>query len=221
MKRRNFVRSLLITPAVPVALAAGQAATNTAPAQQPPPQPNTPARQVSRPPAEVPQLEVTAVDLAGQPAPGYFTAVQFSTLQKLGALLLPPLKNNPGALDAQAPEFLDFLIGASPADRQNLYLSGLDAIEAQSHEKFHKSFSALNDRQADAILRPLLVARPWPQDLPNDPLQNFIAQVHEDLRTATVNSREWAAASEKAGHRFPRGSRSTGYYWRPIDPIEG
>ncbi len=219
MRRRNFVRSLLITPVAPAVLAAGQAATNTAPAQQPPPQPNTPARQVSRQPTEVPQLEVTAVDLAGQPAPRYFTAVQFSTLRKLGALLMPPLKNNPGALDAQAPEFLDFLIGVSPDDRQKLYLSGLDNLETQANDKFQKSFCDLDDHQADAILRPLLVARPWPQDLPSDPVQNFIAQVHEDLRTATMNSREWAAAAEKSGHRFTRGFRTSGYYWSPIDPI--
>jgi hypothetical protein len=79
----------------------------------------------------------------------------------------------------------------------------------------------LDAQQADTILKPLLVARPWPEDLPSDPLQNFMAQVHEDLRTATMNSREWAAASEKSGHRFSRRSRTSGYYWAPIDPIEG
>lgn len=220
MKRRNFVRSLLITPVAPAVVLAGQAAApQTTPRQQPPPQANTPARQISRQPHEIPQLEVTAVDLAGQPAPGYFTAVQFSTLRKLGGILLPPLKNNPGAIEAQAPEFLDFLISVSPGDRQKLYLSGLDSLEEQSKDKFQKSFCDLNAQQANTILRPLLVARPWPQDLPSDPLQNFMAQVHEDLRTATMNSREWAIASEKSGHRFTRRSRTSGYYWAPIDPI--
>ncbi len=221
MKRRNFVRSLLVTPVAPAVLAAGQAATNTAPTQQPPPQPNTPARQVPRQPPEVPHLDVTAVDLTGKPAPQYFNEIQFSTLRKLGDLLMPPLKNNPGAVEAEAPEFLDFLISVSPDDRQKLYLSGLDSLQAESKDKFQKSFCDLSAQQADAILKPLLVARPWPEDLPSDPLQNFMAQVHEDLRTATVNSREWAAASEKSGHRFSRRSRSSGYYWAPIDPIEG
>jgi hypothetical protein len=68
-------------------------------------------------------------------------------------------------------------------------------------------------------LRPLLVVRPWAEDFPSDPLQKFIAQVHEDLRAATENSREWAAASEKSGRRFTRGFRGSGYYWFPIDPI--
>jgi hypothetical protein len=219
MKRRNFVRSLMMTPVAPAVLAGEQAAQNTTPTPQPPPQPNTPARQISRQPSQVPQLEVTAIDLTGQPAVHYFSDTQFATLRKLGEILMPPLKNNPGAIEAQAPEFLDFLISASPDDRQKLYLAGLDSLEATSQDKFQKSFGDLDGQQADAILRPLLVVRPWPMDFPTDPVQNFIAQVHDDLRTATMNSREWAAAAEKSGHRFTRGSRTSGYYWAPIDPI--
>ena len=215
MKRRNFVQSLLLTPVAPAVVVAQQ----TAPIQQPAPQPNTPARQVPRQPSAVPQLSVTPVDLTGEPAPHYFNRVQFATLRKLGGILMPPLKNNPGALEAQAPEFLDFLIGVSPGDRQTLYQSGLDNLEKQSKERFQRSFSELDAHQADGILRPLLVARPWPQDLPSDPMQSFIADVHEDLRTATVNSREWAAASEKTGRHFSRGFRGSAYYWSPIDPI--
>jgi hypothetical protein len=164
-------------------------------------------------------LDLTGVDLTGQPAPHYFTAAQFATLQKLGALLVPPLKNNPGALDAQAPEFLDFLVSVSPDERQNLYQFGLDSLDSQSKNRFQKPFCDLDAQQAGRILRPLLVVRPWAEDFPSDPLQKFIAQVHEDLRAATENSREWAAASEKSGRRFTRGFRGSGYYWFPIDPI--
>lgn len=224
MKRRNFVRSLLIAPAAPAIIAAQQSGTNstTAPPTtppQPPPQPNTPARSDPRQPPEVPHLNVTAIDTTGQPAPHYFTAIQFATLRKLGVILMPPLKGNPGAIEAGAPEFLDFLISASPEDRQKLYLCGLDSLEAQSRDRFQKSFSELDTQQADAILRPLLIARPWPEDFPSDPVQSFIAQVHADLRTATMNSREWAEVAEKSGRRFSRGSRTSGYYWAPIDPI--
>ncbi len=215
MKRRSFVQTLLVTPAASAAAAAQQ----TKPQQQPAPQPNTPARQVPRQPPEVPQLAVTQVDLTSEPAPRYFTEAQFATLQKLGALLMPPLKNNPGALEAKAPEFLDFLISVSPGDRQTLYRSGLDMLEQQASQNFQKPFAELDIKQADTILRPLLVVRPWPEDLPSDPLQNFIAQVHEDLRTATMNSREWAEALAKSGHIFSRGHHATGYWWAPIDPI--
>ena len=216
MRRRNFVRSLLISPIAPAVLAEEQKAANTK-AIQPPPEARTPVRQFG--PTEVPHLPVIACDLAARPAPNYFNKIQFATLQKLGGILQPPLKNNPGAIEAQAPEFLDFLISVSPEDRQKLYLSGLDSLEQQAKDKFQRSFCDLDAKQADSILRPLLVARPWPEDLPSDPVQNFIAQAHEDLRSATMNSREWALAGEKSGHRFSRGSRTSGYYWAPIDPI--
>ena len=220
IKRRKFVRGLLAVPAVPVLAEAVQAPPPaTPPQQQPQPQANTPARQVPRQPQQVPQLDLTAADLTAEPAPHFFSAVQFATLEKLGATLMPPLKNNPGAVDAKAPEFLDFLISVSPANRQKSYQFGLDHLERQAKEGYRSSFSELNTEQVDAILRPLLVARPWPADLPADPLKSFLAEVHEDLRTATVNSREWAAANEKSGHRFTRGFRGTGYYWFPIDPI--
>ncbi len=220
IKRRRFVQALLAAPAVPAVVEAAQAPPPaTTPQQQPQPQPNTPARQVPRQPQEVPQLELTDLDVTAEPAPSFFNTVQFATLQKLGETLMPPLKGNPGATNAGAPEFLDFLISVSPASRQKSYRFGLDQIQLASTVTFGKAFSELDGAQVDAILRPLLVARPWPADLPDDPLKSFVAEVHEDLRTATVNSREWAAATQKSGHRFTRGFRGTGYYWFPIDPI--
>ena len=221
MKRRNFVQNLLLAPVAPAVAAAATQAPSQQPAthQKPATEPKTPIRERPWGPHDVPKLDLTGVDLTGLPAPHYFTAAQFATLQKLGGLLVPPLKNNPGALEAQAPEFLDFLIGASPDDRQNLYRFGLDSLDSQSKDQFQKPFCDLNAQQADRILRPLLVVRPWAEDFPSDPLQKFIAQVHEDLRTATTNSREWAAASEKSGRHFTRGFRGSGYYWFPIDPI--
>jgi hypothetical protein len=51
-------------------------------------------------------------------------------------------------------------------------------------------------------------------------MQRFITQVHLDLRTATVNSAEWAASGGSAGGRgrFNSGRR---LYWKPIDPRVG
>jgi hypothetical protein len=215
MKRRKFVQSLLVAPAVPAAVAAQQ----TKPQQQPPPQPNTPARQLPRQPPDAPKLATIQADLACESDQRFFTTDQFAVLQKLGSILLPPLKGRPGALDAKAPEFLDFLIGVSPADRQKLYRAGLDGLNAEAKKQFHKPFSELDAGQAGSILRPLLVTRPWHQELPNDQMKNFLAQVHEDLRTATMNSREWADAapgSARAGRVFGRGM---GYYVSPIDPV--
>jgi hypothetical protein len=132
---------------------------------------------------------------------------------------MPPRKGRPGALDAGAPEFVDFLVGVSPAERKLLYRNGLDGLNTRAHAKFAESFADLDDAQADAILRPLIVTVAWVLDRPTDPLEHFVAQVHDDLRTATVNSREWAAAAAAldAGRRG-RGS-GVDLYIRPIDPV--
>lgn len=210
IRRRGFVKSLFLAPAVSAVLDA----------QQPtPPPPNTPAAQTPRQLSGPALLQVTQPDLTAEPAPHFFTADQFSVLKKLGDLFMPALKGNPGAADAKAPEFLDFLIGVSLPDKQKSYRSGLDRLNAQAKLKFRKAFADLDAAQADAVLRPLLVVRPWSEDLPSDPLKKFVAQVHEDLRTATTNSREWAEASAKSGRRFTRGARGNGMYWKPIDPI--
>jgi hypothetical protein len=205
MKRRGFVRGLILAPAAQAALSAQQPAAPARPAAPLPPA----------------LLKTTGADLTAEIHVQFFTPAQFAVLQKLGALLMPPLKGNPGALDAQAPEFLDFLVSVSPAPRQKLYRDGLDHLNTQAKEKFGKPFPELDAKQADAILRPLLTVRFWTQDRPADRYQDFMAQVHDDLRTATTNSREWADTAQKTGRRFGSGSQTRGFYWAPIDPIVG
>ena len=211
MKRRNFVRTLLVAPAAPAALA--QQAAPPAPAPAAPP-----ARSYFGP-REVPNLALTPADLAADSPRTFFNPEQFAALEKLAALFVPPLKGKPGALDAHAPEFLDFLLRVSPSDRQQLYCNGLDGLNARARQQFHRAFSELDSRQADAVVRPLLAPRAWDRDYPADPMKHFIAAVHDDLREATTNSREWAAAAESSGRRTRGFNRSSGFYWKPIDPV--
>ena len=142
----------------------------------------------------------------------FFTPPQFGALKKLSEALMPPMGGNPGAIECEAPEFLDFLIGVSPADRQQLYRGGLDALNARANAKFAKSFAELDAKQVDAVIRPLLAATPWAWDLPKDPVMQFIASVRTDVMTATRNSPLWA---EKAGTRGSAGQLK----WLPIDPV--
>jgi hypothetical protein len=211
MKRRGFVRGLILAPAAQAALSAQQA-----PAA--PPAAAAPPMRGAQGPA---RLKVTDADLTSETPQLYFSKDQFATLEKMAAVFMPPMKGNPGALDAQAPLFLDFLIRVSPADRQKLYKNGLDQLDAQAKQKFQKPFAQLDATQAGSILKPLMVARPWTVDWPDDPMQDFVAQAHEDIRRATTNSREYAAASANSGRRFNRGSQGTGFYWKPIDPVVG
>jgi hypothetical protein len=216
MKRRKFVQNLLAAPAV-----APLAAQTQTQQQRPSTQPNTPARQDPRQPHDIAQLAVTEVDLVSATHPCFFTPDQFSALQKLAAVLVPPLKGKPGAMDAHAPEFLDFLISVSPEERQSLYRNGLEELNRAAQDQFHTNFHGLEAKQIDTIIRPLLIARYWPQDMPDDPMKHFMAQVHDDLRTATANSREWAGngPASSTGGRGRRFNRGRGMYWRPIDPV--
>ena len=216
MKRRGFVKTLIALPAA-----------HELAAQQPSPaNPPTPAAQ---PPAggrggggrfgqgNIPKFELTQTELVGEPTQRFFSPPQFAALRKLSEVLMPPLRSFPGALDCGAPEFLDFLIGSSPADRQVLYHSGLDSLNARAKRQFNKPFAELDATQADAVIRPLLAPVPWEYDPPKDASMHFLAQAHHDIRMATQNSREWAAAGAASGRRG--GFGGGGAYLNPIDPV--
>lgn len=196
MKRRRFIQHLAAVPAiaVPVPDLLGQQPAGTA-----------------RPQVEPPKLELTSLDAAGETTQRFFDAQQFATLRRLSDILLPPLSGMPGALDAKAPEFLDFLIGASPADRKQLYATGLNALNTQATKRFNKAFAELSETQAAELLAPL--RQPWTYEPPADPFARFLRQVKQDVRTATMNSREYTTAGSSGGRR----GGGIGQYWYPID----
>lgn len=143
----------------------------------------------------------------------FLDANQMATLRKLADVLLPPLNGYPGALQAGAPEFIDFLIGASPAEQQHLYQSGLDRLNKNAKKQFNVPFAEVNAEQADALLHPWLQV--WMHNNPpKEPFSRFINIAHRDIRKATMNSQEWSIAATAAGERAP----GIGLYWSPIDP---
>jgi Gluconate 2-dehydrogenase subunit 3 len=191
MKRRKFIQTMAAAPALAVPATA-------APAQQ-----NPQARQAP----EITKLETSISDVAAAYTPKFFTTLQFSALRKLSAILMPALGNNPGALEAEAPEFLDFLIGQSPAERQQIYRAGLDILNAQAMKQFKKNFADVDETQANTLLAPLRIA--WTYNPPTEPLARFLRDAKADVRTATMNSREWNTAGGKR--------TGVGQYWYPID----
>jgi Gluconate 2-dehydrogenase subunit 3 len=171
-----------------------------------------PAPSAARPVDDA-KLEVATPDAATEPIVRFFHADQFSALRKLSDMLMPASPGKtPGALDAGAPEFLDFLIGQSAPVRQQLYRTGLDQLNRQARAKFAKTFADLDDAQADTLLAPL--REPWTHEEPADPLARFLRAAKADVRTATTNSREYAAAGAASGRRAFGGG---GSYWYPLD----
>ena len=141
MNRRTILKSLVAAQAAAVL-----------PAQAPP---KDPPRAVE----ESPKVELSVPDANAEPIARFFTKEQFAALTRLGELFEPSSGQTPGAREAHAAEFLDFLLSQSPPPRQTLYRVGLDRLNSESAHRYKQPFAALDAQQASAVLEPL--RRPW------------------------------------------------------------
>ena len=148
---------------------------------------------------EMPKLATSTADAVGEPSTHYFSNPQMTALRRLGDLVVPAGAGRPGAHDARAAEFLDFLISQSPADRQSLYRNGLDQLQSEARSRFNAAFESLTPQQADGVLGPLHTA--WTYAAPADPFARFLREAKEDLIAATMSSHEWSDAQAAAGRR--------------------
>ncbi len=221
MQRRDFVKAI-VAASVTARTMLGQQAPTTSSTVTPSTPPATPV-QAPTAPGPVPwmrgledvkplSMHSIVPDAIAQTDSHFFSDQQFATLRHLSDILLPPWKTYPGALEVGTPEFLDFLIGRSPEDRQHMYRDGLDRLEAEANKQSNVPFAALTAAQADTILRPHL--RTWMNDHPPaESFEYFVNIVHADVRTATINSQAWSEAAVAAGKKADEG-----LYWFPIDP---
>lgn len=221
MRRREFMKAALAATVSARNLLGQSAPAQVAPSAPPPTPPGT-----APPPAPGPVpwmrglLEAKPLTLPALVPDGFaetttffFNERQMATLRQLCEILLPPLGKYPGTLDAGTPKFLDFLISVSPPERQRMYVDGLTWLDQEAHGKFGVPFDAVDEQQADALIRPWL--RTWMTDHPpQEPHAHFINVAHSDIRTATVNSEVWHNA-EAAEGKQPGG---VGLYWYPVDP---
>jgi hypothetical protein len=206
MLRRDFVRAVVSVSVAPRLLLSQQAG-GTAP---PPPAP-VPWTLGLNPRTPLPHTE--AAEVIAETELRFFTAQQMTTLERLCEVLLPPIGGKPGAVQAQTPVFLDFLIGSSPEARKKMYAGGLEWVNAEAERRYKMPFARLNDAQADAVLKPWL--RTWMNDHPPTEIHaDFVNIVHDDIRTATVNSKAWDDVASAGGQE----STAVGLYWSPIEP---
>ena len=207
MKRRAFLRSL-VSVFVSAKAAFSQQRLNDPTLPPPAPVPWTLGLN-SHTPTPMTDLadEVAASDLS------FFTPLQMRTLTRLCDVLLPALNGKPGAVEAKTPVFLDFFIGSSVEARQKVYISGLDWLEESAQARHKKGFAQLDDAQIGALLQPWL--RTWMSDHPpSEAHADFINIAHDDIRTATVNSKAWNDVPSVGAE--PK--TEEGIYWLPIEP---
>ncbi len=215
MRRRDFVKAMVAASASAKTMLGQQTQTLVAPSVPPAVPPAAPTAPGPVPwmrgLMEVKPLSIASVvpDAVAQTEAYFFNEQQLATLRRLSEILLPPLKGYPGAKEAGTPEFIDFLIGVSPTERQQMYQSGLDRLHAEAKQHFGVAFSALEKSQADQLIRPWL--RTWMTDHPpTEPYARFINIAHSDIRTATINSQVWSDARKK--------TPDMELYWFPVDP---
>lgn len=191
MKRRTILGSALSLPAAWAA---------PAPAQTAPPPAETAVK-----------LEFDSPEAAAAGVRRFFDETEFAALERLGRLLVPSAEGLPGAVEAEAALFLDFLIGHSPAERQALYREGLRALHAAARQRWGKAFAAVSDEEAAPLLAPLRQA--WTHSAPRDPLARFLLAAKDDFWQAVANSR--AQARALSGRR--RGASGLGLYWHAAE----
>ena len=178
MKRRDVLKSM-------AGLAAAVKAPEAVFAQQPA------AAEASE---DAVALPLSQVEEAGAPVARFFSDEEMATFKRLADVLAPRTRT-PGAVDAGAPEFLDFYLAQSGPERQKLYREGLARLKEAS--------------DLEPLLQPF--REPWSPVPPADPLEAFLRAAKDDLLRATFNSRAWAVASE--GRRRSSG----GTYWYPVE----
>jgi Gluconate 2-dehydrogenase subunit 3 len=206
MLRRDFVRAVVSVSIAPKLLLSQQTANSALP----PPAP-VPWTLGLNPKTPLPHTEV--VDEIAVTVQRFFTPAQMATLIRLSDVLLPPIGGKPGALQAETPLFLDFMIGSSPEARKKAYTDGLNWLDSESQKRYGKGFAKLDDRQVDSILKPLL--RTWMNDHPpTEPHADFVNIALDEIRTATINSKSWSDATNSGS----RASNAAELYWYPIDP---
>lgn len=161
--------------------------------------------------AETPKLAETAPDAAAGVVRRFFTAEQWAAFEKLAELIVPKFGDRPGAAEAEAAGFLDFLIGVSAPERQALYREGLDRLNADARKRYGRPFAQVSPAEAKPVLKPVTEA--WTYHPPQDALARFLREAKEDLMQATVNSRQYREAV--SGRR--RSAAGLGAYWLPLD----
>jgi hypothetical protein len=192
MKRRDLLYSLLGVSGLPAFVQAQQPAI---------------------PPAtdELPALRLTNPNQVADGVVKFFTPAEFVSFRRLGDAIMPPAEAEPGALDAKAPEFLDFLLSESPAEIQRLYRNGVRELESRSLQRHKQSFSKLPVAGLTDVLSPLNVS--WTYQGPTDPFAQFLQASKIAFYQATVNSREWADAHSS----LRRGASGTNTYYLPVE----
>lgn len=145
------------------------------------------------------QIPTTAAEAVSMGLPKFFSAPEMEAFAELGQTLIPQFDGRPGAKEAEAPEFLDFLLGQSPNEIKVLYKHGI------------ATYLLRRKAGVDAALKEL--REPWTYAGPSAPYAKFLQAAKLAFHQATINSRQWAEAMSTRS----RSAAGIGSYWLPVE----
>ena len=122
---------------------------------------------------ELPKIPLSAADAVADGLSRFLNKAELATFRDLAQAIVPAYNGRPGAVEAEAPEFLDFLLSESPTDVQQLYRAGI------------AQYAKTKD------LAPL--EKPWTYEEPKDPYARFLRAAKNAFYQATVNSKQWSS----------------------------
>lgn len=83
--------------------------------------------------------------------PKYFTAHEYQTLSKLADLIIPADDHSKGALDAGAPEFIDYLASQNQ-QLAEIYTGGMGWLDREMHRRHGTAFLTSKPSEQTAML---------------------------------------------------------------------
>lgn len=96
--------------------------------------------------------EAVAADRAkGEYKPKAFTAHEYATLRRLAELIVPSDERSKGAIEAGAPEFIDFLCAAN-AELAAIYTGGIGWLDADMKRQHQVAFLDATPERQTAML---------------------------------------------------------------------
>jgi gluconate 2-dehydrogenase gamma chain len=87
----------------------------------------------------------------GEYTPKCFTAHEFQTLQRLSDLVIPADDHSPGALEAGAPEWIDYMAGNS-TDLARIFTGGFGWLDHEMQRRYGADFISAKPEQQTAML---------------------------------------------------------------------
>ena len=83
--------------------------------------------------------------------PKFFDKHQYEIITELASLIIPT-DETPGAREAKVNEYIDMIVGESPADVKKVYLDGLIWLDKTGNSRHKKKFINLTNQQQAEIL---------------------------------------------------------------------